>query len=241
VAPLQRRTHRLEAAFIVNGKTYFTDRLAFRREQNSPVPVIALLSWHPTERAHVLALAKEAASNAWISLTLDDRFLRFLSLVDLQEDAQTLAQLGVKLTFTLPEREAGGLHPIPAKNAHDDCVNDCANAYYACSDPCMDQACIWDCQGVADGCVNGCPTCTPNWVETSRTKIGGRATSYCFIGCDCRVVSYFQVSEHDTNACQPDRTRCDTDAVDYYVYHADECCLGADISHSDYCGGSTCN
>ncbi len=86
--------------------------------------------------------------------------------------------------------------------------------------------------------------CRPNWVQTSRVKIGGNVTySICFIGCQCHNVSYFLATYHDTNCGQPDYTQCETDAVDYFAYHESECCFytdPSDISHSDYCGGSSC-
>jgi hypothetical protein len=98
--------------------------------------------------------------------------------------------------------------------------------------------------------TSNCSSCTPNWVRTSRTKIGGVPDGlYCFLGaCYCHIESYYTATYHDANNCgQADYTTCESDGVTFFggtgLHDNDECCVytaPADISHSDYCGGSSC-
>ncbi|MBV8544434.1 MAG: hypothetical protein JO093_10750 [Acidobacteria bacterium] len=146
--------------------------------------------------------------------------------------------------------------PAPSAHAQDNCATSCTSSTL-CDTEC------WYCrpeQQDPDYCPENdthyttcgdysggnCATCTPNWVRTSRVKIGGWLTStVCFIGCSCHIESYFNATYHDANNCGPaDYTTCETDAVDFWAAHSSDCCYPSsdpsNLSRSDYCGGDSC-
>ncbi|MES1240772.1 MAG: hypothetical protein ABUT39_04055 [Acidobacteriota bacterium] len=74
-------------------------------------------------------------------------------------------------------------------------------------------------------------TCTPNWVTTSSTPIGGFAVqSLIPYGCDYYGVS--SITQHDQQGCEADRQLCE---ITFHTFRSDSFCC----SHY-WCGGNTC-
>src|SRR4051812_5749648 len=98
---------------------------------------------------------------------------------------------------------------LPAR-AQDSCASTCSSttscdtSCWTCDPPNSDPTYCpqQNIQYVTCGVYSSnCSSCTPNWVRTARTKIGGSSFAYCFIGCECRITSYFTATYHDANNC----------------------------------------
>lgn len=145
-----------------------------------------------------------------------------------------------------------GTRQASAQQRCDTCVasDDCqASCYYCIAGENEDGTCPNQVGYSTCGeSTNGQCACYSNWQTVSRTKIGGDATNtYCINNqCWCTITSYYIDDQVDIAGCAPERGSCDTDHVDFFggEWMGDNdltCCRpGANLSNSDYCGGSTC-
>jgi hypothetical protein len=130
------------------------------------------------------------------------------------------------------------------------CSDNCDADFQFCSENCDPRGGDCGCHQQYSDCLATCPTCN-DWEEVGRTKIGGAWTGAVdYFGLwYCQVTSYYIVEQHNMADCYPNRFVCDTSTVTFFFgnqepNYSDECCnytQPQDISHSDYCGGDTCN
>jgi hypothetical protein len=177
--------HEMEIAFRKGAKPLGSEKLSFDTSRGGRASAVELLAWHPKQRAQILRLSTDPTSAVEVSITLDGR-QTVLPLESLVLQTRLLQQGGAERVHARLETPATA--PFLAKDAHDDCVNDCDNTYYACSDPCRDYACIQDCQYWQTQCYYGCPPhCSGPTVRTYTTTT---FLSYSWVGRDCYQESF---------------------------------------------------
>jgi hypothetical protein len=172
--------HEMEVAFRRQAKSLAVEKLSFETTRGERALAVELLTGHPKQRVKILRMATDPTSAVEVSIVLDGR-QTVLPLESLIVQTGTLQREHAELVHARLETPA--THPFLTKDAHDDCVADCYNNYYACSDPCTDYACIQDCQYWFNQCYYGCPPgCSGPSVRNYSTVT---LTSSTWSGSDC--------------------------------------------------------
>jgi hypothetical protein len=207
--------HEMEIAFRKGAKPVAAEKISFETAREDRARAVELLAWHPRQRAQVLRLSTDPTSAVEVSIVLDGR-QTVLPLESLVVQSRVLQQGNRERVHARLETPATA--PFQTKDAHDDCVNDCYNTYYACSDPCTDYACIQDCQYWFNQCYYGCPPpCSGPTVRTySTTTITSASwvTTQCVAGPTFTTGSYYdrynytyRVDNHsETTQCDGSKT-----------------------------------
>lgn len=195
--------HEMEVAFRKQAKLLVVEKLAFETTRGERARAVELLAWHPKQRVKILRMTTDPTSAVEVSVALDGR-QTVLPLESLIIQTGMLLQENAELVHARMETPA--TQPFLAKDAHDDCVADCYNTYYACSDPCTDYACIQDCQYWFNQCYYGCPPGCPGPSVRNYSTVS--LVSSTWYGSDC-----YKQPFPDTGNWQYDKY--------YRVYHVD--------------------
>jgi hypothetical protein len=221
--------HEMEVAFRKGAKTLAVEKISFETARGDKARAVELLAWHPRQRAQVLRLSTDPTSAVEVSIVLDGR-QTVLPLESLVLQSRLLEQGGVERVHARLEKPATA--PFLAKDAHQDCIDDCYTTYYACSDPCTDYACIQDCQYWFNQCYYSCPPACSG--PTVRTYTTTTPLSYAWVSRDCYQESfsnnstwqyekYYRTFRVDTHR---ETTQCDGSKTDE---------ITSTYTSSDYC------
>jgi hypothetical protein len=177
-----------------------------------------------------------------------------------KDEAATPGSVTVRITrngsmfvqTSLSAFEAGtsGLRPAPRSlriTSNSQCTDDCDATYSDCIAWCDPRG--NECATCWDNYSSCTSSCCYGWTEVGRTKTGGAYTGYLNIFglYYCKVTSYWLVEQSNDGGCYSNRFVCESDTVTFFYGSsepdANGCCLytdPGDISHSDYCGGTSC-
>jgi hypothetical protein len=177
-----------------------------------------------------------------------------------KEEAATPGSVTVRITrngslfvqTSLSEFEAGtsdlrpAIRPMKIKTTSQ-CTDDCDATYSDCIAWCDPRS--NECATCWDNYRSCTSSCCYGWTEVGRTKTGGAYTGYLNIFglYYCKVTSYWLVEQSNDGGCYSNRFVCESDTVTFFYGtsqpDANGCCIytaPGDISHSDYCGGTSC-
>jgi len=234
--------HEMEVAFRQQAKSLAVEKFSFETTRGDRARAVELLAWHPRQRVKILRMAMDPTSAVEVSIVLDGR-QTILPLESLVVQSRMLQQGNVERVHARLETPATA--PFQTKDAHDDCVNDCYNTYYACSDPCTDYACIQDCQYWFNQCYYGCPpACSGPTVRNYSTVT---LVSSSWVGSNCyqdpwpsttnwQYDKYYRVYRVDNHR---ETTQCDgskTDEITSY-YNTSEYCYDRWVFSCSYAWG----